>query len=125
MHIVESHSDASRRCRGLSCGAQLLGNALLLCLSGQTFPVNLKSTKTYTHRRLQAFQEHYYSTFDSNRQALSGLYKDDAYLTFEGQTQQGCQAIMQKLSSLPFQQVCPDQCAGFTHACHCRPQLAH
>ncbi|CAK0786905.1 Nuclear transport factor 2B [Coccomyxa viridis] len=57
------------------------------------------------HAIAKAFQEHYYSTFDSNRQALSGLYKDDAYLTFEGQTQQGCQAIMQKLSSLPFQQV--------------------
>ena len=54
---------------------------------------------------LQAFQEHYYNTFDTNRQALSGLYKDDAFLSFEGQLVQGSQAITQKLTSLPFQQV--------------------
>ena len=55
---------------------------------------------------IQAFQEHYYNTFSSNRQALAGLYKEDAFLTFEGQTVQGNQAITQKLTALPFQQVC-------------------
>ncbi len=63
----------------------------------------------------QAFQEHYYNTFDSNRQALSGLYKDDAFLSFEGQGAQGSQAITQKLTSLPFQQVCQASSAIALH----------
>ena len=53
----------------------------------------------------QAFSDHYYATFDSNRAALAGLYKDDAILSFEGQKVQGQSAVMQKLTSLPFHQV--------------------
>ena len=55
----------------------------------------------------QAFHEHYYSTFDSNRAALAGLYQENAILSFEGQKFQGQAAVMQKLTSLPFQQVTP------------------
>ncbi|KAK9805517.1 hypothetical protein WJX72_002958 [[Myrmecia] bisecta] len=51
----------------------------------------------------KAFVEHYYNTFDTNRANLAGLYQHDALLTFEGQKQQGTQAIMAKLTSLPFQ----------------------
>ncbi len=51
----------------------------------------------------QAFVDHYYNTFDSNRAGLAGLYTQDAMLTFEGAETQGPQAITQKLSSLPFQ----------------------
>jgi hypothetical protein len=53
----------------------------------------------------QAFHDHYYNTFDQNRQALAGLYQQDAILSFEGAKVQGQAAIMQKLTSLPFQQA--------------------
>ena len=51
----------------------------------------------------QAFTDHYYSTFDTNRPALAGLYQESSLLTFEGQKTQGAQAIIQKLQGLPFQ----------------------
>lgn len=31
----------------------------------------------------QAFVEHYYKTFDTNRGALAGLYQENGILTFE------------------------------------------
>ncbi|KAI3728406.1 hypothetical protein L6452_17041 [Arctium lappa] len=52
----------------------------------------------------KAFVEHYYSTFDSNRAALSNLYQESSMLTFEGQKIQGSLNIVAKLTSLPFQQ---------------------
>ena len=52
----------------------------------------------------KAFVEHYYRTFDSNRASLGNLYQDNSMLTFEGAKIQGSQAIVQKLTSLPFQQ---------------------
>jgi Nuclear transport factor 2 (NTF2) domain len=54
--------------------------------------------------RLQAFSDHYYATFDTNRAALASLYQDQSLLTFEGQKFQGSAAIIQKLTSLPFTQ---------------------
>lgn len=54
---------------------------------------------------LQAFQDHYYKTFDQSRAALQPLYQDNAILSFEGQQFQGQAAIIGKLSSLPFQQA--------------------
>ncbi|KAI7839551.1 hypothetical protein COHA_006678 [Chlorella ohadii] len=51
----------------------------------------------------KAFTDHYYSTFDTARPNLAGLYQDQSMLTFEGQKFQGTQAIMGKLTSLPFQ----------------------
>ena len=53
----------------------------------------------------QAFTEHYYNTFDTNRQALGGLYQEQSLLTFEAQKFSGNAQILQKLTSLPFQQV--------------------
>ena len=41
--------------------------------------------------------------FDSNRAALGALYQEASYLTFEGTKLQGVAAIVQKLTSLPFQ----------------------
>ena len=41
--------------------------------------------------------------FDSNRGALGSLYQETSYLTFEGTKLQGVAAIVQKLTSLPFQ----------------------
>ena len=35
---------------------------------------------------LQAFTDHYYNTFDTNRGALAPLYQDLALLTFEVRT---------------------------------------
>ncbi|XP_020229868.1 nuclear transport factor 2B [Cajanus cajan] len=52
----------------------------------------------------KAFVEHYYSTFDTNRAGLVGLYQDGSMLTFEGQKIQGAPNIVAKLTSLPFQQ---------------------
>ncbi|CAL1358399.1 unnamed protein product [Linum trigynum] len=52
----------------------------------------------------KAFVEHYYSTFDTNRAGLVGLYQDGSMLTFEGQKIQGAQNIAAKLTSLPFEQ---------------------
>ncbi|TVU04921.1 hypothetical protein EJB05_48065 [Eragrostis curvula] len=52
----------------------------------------------------KAFVEHYYKTFDSNRAALAGLYKDSSLLTFEGEKILGAANITAKLVSLPFQQ---------------------
>ncbi|EFN55326.1 hypothetical protein CHLNCDRAFT_134320 [Chlorella variabilis] len=51
-----------------------------------------------------AFTDHYYATFDTARANLAGLYQDQSMLTFEGQKFQGTQAILGKLTSLPFQQ---------------------
>ncbi|KAK1281932.1 Nuclear transport factor 2 [Acorus calamus] len=52
----------------------------------------------------KAFVDHYYSTFDSNRAALVGLYQDSSMLTFEAEKLMGSQAIVAKLAGLPFQQ---------------------
>lgn len=41
----------------------------------------------------QAFTDHYYNTFDTNRQGLVGLYQDQSLLTFEGQKFQGVQQV--------------------------------
>lgn len=42
---------------------------------------------------MQAFTDHYYATFDSNRANLVGLYQDQSLLTFEGQKFQGAQQV--------------------------------
>ncbi|MCL7034108.1 hypothetical protein MKW94_004315 [Papaver nudicaule] len=52
----------------------------------------------------KAFVEHYYSTFDTNRGNLGGLYQETSMLSFEGEKIQGGTAIVSKLTSLPFQQ---------------------
>ncbi|KAI3929610.1 hypothetical protein MKX01_025778 [Papaver californicum] len=52
----------------------------------------------------KAFVEHYYSTFDTNRSNLGGLYQETSMLSFEGEKIQGGNAIVNKLTSLPFQQ---------------------
>ena len=55
---------------------------------------------------MQAFTDHYYTTFDSNRANVTPLYSDQAVLTFNDSTPViGQQAISQKLGALPFQQV--------------------
>jgi len=63
-----------------------------------------------TDSAAQAFSDHYYNTFDSNRAALGSLYQDTYLLSFEVSKVQGAQAIMQKLTSLPFQVRLPDCC---------------
>ncbi|XP_072959219.1 nuclear transport factor 2B-like [Typha angustifolia] len=64
----------------------------------------------------KAFVEHYYRTFDANRAGLAGLYQDGSMLTFEGQKLQGPQAIVGKLTSLPF-----DQCLHSISTVDCQP----
>ncbi|GIZ38442.1 hypothetical protein CKM354_000185900 [Cercospora kikuchii] len=51
------------------------------------------------------FVEYYYKTFDTNRNDLAALYRDQSMLTFEGNPTQGGAAITTKLSELPFQRV--------------------
>ncbi|KAF1947722.1 putative nuclear transport factor 2 [Clathrospora elynae] len=51
------------------------------------------------------FVQFYYKTFDENRAALAGLYRHNSMLTFEAQGIQGAEAIVEKLQSLPFQQI--------------------
>ncbi|KAL4896960.1 hypothetical protein BDV59DRAFT_82246 [Aspergillus ambiguus] len=53
----------------------------------------------------QQFVTFYYQTFDSNRQGLSGLYRDQSMLTFETTSVQGTAGIIEKLTTLPFQKV--------------------
>ncbi|EAU35025.1 nuclear transport factor 2 [Aspergillus terreus NIH2624] len=53
----------------------------------------------------QQFVTFYYQTFDSNRQGLAGLYRDQSMLTFETSSVQGVAGIIEKLVSLPFQKV--------------------
>ncbi|EJU05520.1 nuclear transport factor NTF-2 [Dacryopinax primogenitus] len=53
----------------------------------------------------QQFVNFYYSTFDSGRANLAGLYRDTSMLSFEASEIMGTQAIIEKLSSLPFQKV--------------------
>mmetsp|Transcript_12376 Transcript_12376/g.31436 ORF Transcript_12376/g.31436 Transcript_12376/m.31436 type:complete len:127 (-) Transcript_12376:63-443(-) len=54
----------------------------------------------------KAFIDHYYKTFDTpgGRGQLSALYQEQSMLTWEGQKLQGAAQIVNKLSSLPFQQ---------------------
>ncbi|KAI0129467.1 nuclear transport factor 2 [Xylariales sp. AK1849] len=51
------------------------------------------------------FVTFYYSQFDSDRKQLSALYRDQSMLTFESSAVMGTSAIVEKLSTLPFQQV--------------------
>ncbi|RHZ74449.1 Nuclear transport factor 2 [Aspergillus turcosus] len=51
------------------------------------------------------FVKFYYQTFDTNRQALASLYRDNSMLTFETSQVIGVANIAEKLTSLPFQKV--------------------
>ncbi|KAK7992218.1 nuclear transport factor 2 (ntf-2) [Apiospora sp. TS-2023a] len=51
------------------------------------------------------FVTFYYSQFDTDRKTLSALYRENSMLTFESSASLGGQAIVEKLSGLPFQQV--------------------
>eukprot|EP01124_Arcella_intermedia_P017948 TRINITY_DN24929_c0_g1_i1.p1 TRINITY_DN24929_c0_g1~~TRINITY_DN24929_c0_g1_i1.p1 ORF type:complete len:125 (+),score=12.53 TRINITY_DN24929_c0_g1_i1:78-452(+) len=52
-----------------------------------------------------AFVQHYYGVFDSNRANLASLYRPESMMTFEGDKKQGTTAIMEKINSLPFGKV--------------------
>lgn len=51
------------------------------------------------------FTDFYYQTFDTERSGLVSLYKAESMLTWEGQQILGVNAIIQKLTSLPFGKV--------------------
>ncbi|XP_065177137.1 uncharacterized protein LOC135806903 [Sycon ciliatum] len=55
-----------------------------------------------------AFCTTYFGTFDQNRANLGPLYAPEATMTFEGAPINGRDAIVQKLTSLSFQQVVHD-----------------
>lgn len=50
---------------------------------------------------MQGFTDHYFATFDSNRQGLSNLYAEDSLLTVNGEKFKGVQQIMEKVAQLP------------------------
>ncbi|KAH9170776.1 nuclear transport factor 2 [Lactarius sanguifluus] len=51
------------------------------------------------------FTDFYYNTFDSNRANLAPLYRETSMLTWEGTPIQSANAIVEKLTSLPFAKV--------------------
>ncbi|KAK3332069.1 hypothetical protein B0T19DRAFT_397870 [Cercophora scortea] len=51
------------------------------------------------------FVAHYYNTFDTDRKALAGLYRENSMLTFQSAQCLGAAAITEKFVSLPFQTV--------------------
>ena len=53
----------------------------------------------------EQFVNFYYSSFDTSRESLRGLYIQDSMLTFEGEQFRGVDSIMGKLNSLAFQSV--------------------
>jgi len=53
----------------------------------------------------QQFTNFYYTAFDTNRASLGSLYRDGSMLTFEGSPIQGVNAIIEKLTGLPFSKV--------------------
>jgi len=53
----------------------------------------------------QQFVQFYYNQFDSDRNQLAGLYRDNSMLTFESASVAGTAGIVEKLSSLPFVKV--------------------
>jgi len=53
----------------------------------------------------KAFAAHYYNIFDNDRKNLANLYQDHSMLTFENDKLQGKANIINKLVSLPFQQI--------------------
>ncbi|VFQ82604.1 unnamed protein product [Cuscuta campestris] len=66
----------------------------------------------------KAFVEHYYSTFESNRANLAGLYHEGSMLTFEGQKILRSANIVSKLTGLPFQ-----QCKHNVTTVDCQPSV--
>ncbi|KAM4017817.1 nuclear transport factor 2 isoform 1-T2 [Anomaloglossus baeobatrachus] len=52
-----------------------------------------------------SFVQHYYRLFDTDRAQLKSIYTDSSCLTWEGQQYQGKDAIIEKLSMLPFQKI--------------------
>jgi len=58
-----------------------------------------------TDQLAKSFSEYYYGAFSSDRRALVNVYRPNSLLTFEGAQFQGAEAIIEKLTSLPFQKV--------------------
>ena len=53
----------------------------------------------------QQFVQHYYTTFDSNRQNLVSLYQSESMLTYEGTTVKTPQEIVAKLCQINAQKL--------------------
>ncbi|KIM55917.1 hypothetical protein SCLCIDRAFT_1220748 [Scleroderma citrinum Foug A] len=51
------------------------------------------------------FTDFYYQTFDANRANLGPLYRETSMLSWEGTPIQGVGAIVEKITTLPFQKV--------------------
>ncbi|KAI6151070.1 nuclear transport factor 2 [Pisolithus tinctorius] len=51
------------------------------------------------------FTDFYYQTFGNDRSQLAALYRPESMLTWEGKQILGVQAIVEKLTTLPFTKV--------------------
>ncbi|KAF2268116.1 NTF2-like protein [Lojkania enalia] len=51
------------------------------------------------------FVEFYYQTFDTNRAGLGGLYRPTSMMSWEEKHHLGADAIVEKLTNLPFSKV--------------------
>ena len=64
-------------------------------------PQNLPQDGTNAGQVAMQFIQHYYGTFDTNRNGLAGLYRQASMMSFEQQQFLGPQQIMGKLNTLP------------------------
>lgn len=51
------------------------------------------------------FVQYYYNQFDQNRSGLATLYRESSMLTFESASFKGTSNIIEKLQTLPFQEI--------------------
>ncbi|KAI4871177.1 nuclear transport factor 2 [Hypoxylon rubiginosum] len=51
------------------------------------------------------FVQYYYNQFDADPAGLATLYREGSMLTFESSSFKGTQSVIEKLQSLPFQQI--------------------
>ncbi|KAF2076867.1 hypothetical protein CYY_001834 [Polysphondylium violaceum] len=53
----------------------------------------------------QAFTQHFYNIFDSDRRNLEQIYRPESVLSWEGKVYQGKDAIVKHLVNLPFKNI--------------------
>ncbi|PNY23538.1 Nuclear transport factor 2, partial [Tolypocladium capitatum] len=66
---------------------------------------NILKMATNFEEVAKQFIEFYYNQFDADRKSLASLYREQSMLTFESTSVLGANAIVEKLSSLPFEKV--------------------
>ncbi|POR32879.1 Nuclear transport factor 2, partial [Tolypocladium paradoxum] len=73
--------------------------------TARTIRTNIVKMATNFEEIAKQFIEFYYSQFDTDRKSLASLYREQSMLTFESASVLGANAIVEKLTSLPFEKV--------------------